>query len=286
MSRGTGTSKHATKAVAIIPARFGSTRFPGKPLARETGKFLIQHVYEQVLRSQRVSRALVATDDQRIFDAVTSFGGQAVMTRADHASGSDRLAEVAAGLTDDLILNVQGDEPEIDPADIDTLVDLIARGLSPFPQPFAEKGTVPLVGLGENKGDSPLDCPMATLACPYPAGGDPDDPNLVKVVLDNAGRAIYFSRSRIPFVRDVAQPPSAVSGPVYLLHRGIYAYRREFLLKFTRLSPGRLEQLEKLEQLRAIEHGYRIAVAVVGAGPAGIDTPEQYAEFVNRFDKR
>jgi 3-deoxy-manno-octulosonate cytidylyltransferase (CMP-KDO synthetase) len=255
LSRGTGTSKHATQAVAIIPARFGSTRFPGKPLARETGKFLIQHVYEQVLKSHRVSRALVATDDQRIFDAVTSFGGQAVMTRPDHASGSDRLAEVAAGLADELILNVQGDEPEIDPADIDTLVDLIAAG----------------------------DCPMATLACPYPAGGDPDDPNLVKVVLDNASRAIYFSRSRIPFVRDVAQPPSAVT---YLLHRGIYAYQREFLLKFPCLSPGRLEQLEKLEQLRAIEHGYRIAVAVVGAGPAGIDTPEQYAEFVKRFDKR
>ncbi|MDD4888470.1 MAG: 3-deoxy-manno-octulosonate cytidylyltransferase [Phycisphaerae bacterium] len=261
MSGAAGSSSKHANAVAIIPARYGSTRFPAKPLARDTGKFLIQHVYEQVVKARRISSVIVATDDRRILDAVTGFGGRAVMTRADHPSGTDRLAEVAAGLTDELIVNVQGDEPEIDPGDLDVLVSLIA-------------GT-------------PGDCPMATLACPYPAGESPANPNLVKVIVDNAGRAIYFSRAAIPFVRDAGANPLSPTlppggGGVYLLHRGLYAYRRDFLLKFAKLAPGRLEQLEKLEQLRALEHGYDIAVAVVGSGPAGIDTPEQYAQFVER----
>jgi 3-deoxy-manno-octulosonate cytidylyltransferase (CMP-KDO synthetase) len=250
VTRAAGSSELVT-AVAIIPARFGSTRFPGKPLARETGKFLIQHVYEQTARARCISRVIVATDDARILDAVKSFGGEAMMTRTDHASGTDRLAEVAAGLSDELIVNVQGDEPEIEPGDLDVLVELIASPASDGPQ-------------------------MATLACPYPANESPANPNLVKVVTDRAGRAIYFSRSPIPFVRE----PGIKAD--YLLHRGLYAYRREFLLAYPKLAPGRLEQLEKLEQLRALEHGYQIAVGIVGPGPAGIDTPEQYAEFVKR----
>jgi len=244
--------------VAVIPARYGSTRFPGKPLVAKTGKPLIQHVVEQTARCERIARIIVATDDERIRAAVEGFGGEAVMTRADHASGTDRLAEVAAGLSDELIVNVQGDEPEIAPGDLDVLVELIGGGVG---------------RQGSRNGDGP---PMATLACPYPANESPSNPNLVKVVVNLAGRAIYFSRSPIPFVRDPEMKAD------YLLHRGLYGYRREFLLAYPKLSPGRLEQLEKLEQLRALEHGYEIAVGIVGPGPAGIDTPEQYAQFVKR----
>lgn len=224
-------------------------RFPGKPLADQTGKFLIQHVYEQVAAAERVSRVLVATDDQRIFDAVASFGGQAVMTRDDHPSGTDRLAEVAGGLDDELIVNVQGDEPEIPPGDVDLLVGLLADG----------------------------ECPMATLACAYPDDEPIENPNLVKVVLDARGRALYFSRSPIPHLREAGDTVQ------YLLHRGIYAYRRDFLLQFAAMAPGRLEKIERLEQLRVLENGYDIAVGVAGASPAGIDTPQQYEQFVQRW---
>ncbi len=236
-------------AVAIIPARYASSRFPGKPLARETGKFLIQHVYEQVAEARRVHKVVVATDDRRIFDAVTNFGGDAVMTRDDHPSGTDRLAEVAGGLDDELIVNVQGDEPEIPPADVDLLVDLLVE----------------------------TDCPMATLACKYPSDEPIDNPNLVKVVLSSERRALYFSRAPIPHRRDPGDPVT------YLLHRGIYAYRRDFLLKFAAMPPAVLEQIERLEQLRVLENGYDIAVGVAAASPAGIDTPGQYADFVRRY---
>ena len=160
---------------AIIPARYASSRFPGKPLASQTGKPLIQHVYEAVRAARRVDRVLVATDDQRIADAVSSFGGEAAMTRADHASGTDRVAEVAARLDAELIINVQGDEPEMDPAAIDRLVDLMA---------------------------SRPDAAMASLACPFKQAEDVLKPACVKVILDGAGNAIYFSRSLIPYPRD------------------------------------------------------------------------------------
>jgi 3-deoxy-manno-octulosonate cytidylyltransferase (CMP-KDO synthetase) len=247
-------SKHA-QAVAIIPARYASSRFPGKPLANDTGKFLIQHVCEQVSAAGRVREVLVATDDERIVDAVASFGGRAVMTSPDHPSGTDRLAEVARDLDDEFIINIQGDEPEIEPADVDVLAELIAD----------------------------CDAPMATLACEFPADSPVNDPNLVKVVLDGAGRALYFSRSPIPYLRDSASMLMPVR---YLLHRGVYAYRRDFLLKFPTLARGRLEEAERLEQLRALEHGYDIAVAVVDSAPAGIDTPEQYGAFVARMKRR
>ena len=241
-------------AAAVIPARYASTRFPGKPLANETGKYLIQHVYEQVSRARSIAQVIVATDDERIRRAVQSFGGRAVMTRADHPSGTDRVAEVAAGLDAEIIVNVQGDEPEIEPGNIDQLVRLLADD---------------------------AEVVIGTLACPFPAGADPRDPNAVKVVLDGRGRALYFSRALVPYPRDSGGVPTA-GGP-WLLHLGIYAYRRDFLLRLAKLPPTPLEQVEKLEQLRALENGYAIAIAVVERSAVGIDTPADYAAFVERM---
>jgi 3-deoxy-manno-octulosonate cytidylyltransferase (CMP-KDO synthetase) len=247
-------------AVAIIPARYASSRFPAKALARETGKYLIQHVCEQVARCRAIRRVLVATDDARIADAVKSFGGEAVMTREDHPSGTDRVAEAAATLDCDVVVNVQGDEPEIEPAAIDHLV-----------------------GLFEGRPDLSI----ATLACPFPADGDPRDPNAVKVVLSQSGEAMYFSRSLIPFPRDTGGNPfggalCSPSASPWHLHIGVYAYRRSFLFELAKLPPTPLEKLEKLEQLRVLENGHRMAVAVVPRSPVGIDTPEDYAAFVKR----
>jgi 3-deoxy-manno-octulosonate cytidylyltransferase (CMP-KDO synthetase) len=243
-------------AVAIIPARYASTRFPGKPLANTTGRYLIQHVYERVRQAASLDRVIVATDDERIVAAVQSFGGDVVMTRSGHRSGTDRIAEVAADLDHELIVNVQGDEPEIEPNAIDTLVALMA--------------------------DRP-DVPMATLACPYPADADPNDPSAVKVVASRDGTALYFSRSRIPYPRDGADPDDRTNP--WLLHLGIYAYRRDFLLQYSRLPVSRLERIEKLEQLRALENGYRIAVGLVERASVGIDTPADYEAFVQRAVK-
>lgn len=239
-------------AIAVIPARYGSTRFPGKPLARETGKFLIQHVVERVRLARGVDRVLVATDDTRIADAVASFGGKAIMTDPDHASGTDRIAEVArkiGGAADDIILNVQGDEPEIEP---DVLSRLIQR-MAAAP-----------------------DCPSGTLACPFPPEASPADPNRVKVVVGAHGRALYFSRAPVPYPRDGAQAD-------YLLHLGVYAYRRAFLLEYAGWRPSRLEQIEKLEQLRVLENGASMLVEVVARGAPGVDTPDDYAAFVRRM---
>lgn len=240
-------------AVAVIPARYASTRLPGKPLLKRTGKFLIQHVYEQVRRARRLTDVIIATDDRRIYQAVESFGGRVAMTREDHASGTDRVAEVAAGLNADIVLNVQGDEPEIEPANIDQLVDLLARR---------------------------SDCSMATLACPFPENADPADPNAVKVVLDSAGSAIYFSRSPIPYPRDGKRLTDFRAE--FLLHIGIYAYRRDFLLQLAGWPVGRLERIEKLEQLRALERRVGIAVGTVERAAVGIDTPADYEAFVDR----
>ena len=250
-----------TKAVAIIPARFDSTRFPGKALADRTGKPLIQHVYERVKQAACVGEVIVATDDSRIMEAVRRFGGEAVMTRADHENGTSRIAEVAADLDDEIIVNIQGDEPEIEPA----LIDLAVRTLVEHP-----------------------DCPVSTLASPFAADEDPADPNIVKVVLDQRGRALYFSRALIPCFRGAHAKPQAaddadrvIGGP--LKHLGMYIYRREFLAEYVALEPTPLERIERLEQLRVLEHGYSMAVAVGEAHYHGIDTPEQYEEFVKRF---
>jgi 3-deoxy-manno-octulosonate cytidylyltransferase (CMP-KDO synthetase) len=243
-------------AIAVIPARFGSTRFPGKIVASETGKPLVQHVVERARLSKKLRDVIVATDDQRIIDALRPYSTHCVMTSAAHVSGTDRIAEVARRLTDTIVVNVQGDEPEIDPKTIDELVARLEDG-------------------GHE---------MATAATPFPAGADPSDVNLVKVVLDLEDRAIYFSRSVIPFHRDSAALSSTSRvAPTYYLHQGIYAYRRDFLLQFASWPPTPLEQSEKLEQLRVLEHGRSIYVVKTRRAVHGIDTPQQYQAFVNRI---
>lgn len=242
-------------ATVVIPARFGSTRFPAKILASATGKPLVQHVVEQALKCRRVGRVLVATDDQRIVEALRPFGTATVMTSAAHQSGTDRIAEVARSLEDDIVVNVQGDEPEIEPEVIDGLVGLLLEN--------------PSAG-------------MATAMTPFPSGSDVNDPNLVKVVTGVGGRAVYFSRCPIPFRREANNAANAA----YHLHLGIYAYRREFLLRFASWPVTPLEQTEKLEQLRVLEHGGEIRVLTVHRATHGIDTPEQYEAFVRRLRKK
>ncbi|HEY2155094.1 MAG TPA: 3-deoxy-manno-octulosonate cytidylyltransferase [Isosphaeraceae bacterium] len=242
--------------VAIIPARFASTRLPGKPLLADTGIPLIQHVVDAARRSTRLSRIIVATDDVRICEAVTSRGGEAVMTRADHPSGTDRVAEVAAAIPDaEIVVNLQGDEPEIDGKTLDLVASLLA--------------------------DDPT-IPMATIATPIREHSVFYDPACVKVVRSSDGRALYFSRSPIPHVRDGGFDPIS-DVPQALLHLGLYAYRRDFLLKLATLPPSPLERLEKLEQLRVLEAGYSIAVGIVDEPSVGIDTREDYRRFVERW---
>jgi len=234
----------------IIPARYASTRLPGKPLLDQTGKALIQHVVEAVSPAERADKTVVATDDDRIMQAVAAFGGKAVMTSRSCRTGTDRLAEAAdvLGLADDdIVVNVQGDEPDIPAACIDTLVDLLESG----------------------------DAAMATLATPLPLD-QADDPNKVKVVLAENGTALYFSRAKIPFDRDGRQQVQ------YLLHLGIYAYRVAFLRRFAAMPATPAERTERLEQLRALENGCRIVATVVNYNGIGIDTPEDYAAFVAR----
>lgn len=237
-------------ATVVIPARYGSTRFPAKIVASETGKPLVQHVVDQVKKCSRVRQVLVATDDARIVEALRPFGTKCVMTDPAHQSGTDRIAEVARTQdVGDIIVNVQGDEPEIEPEIVDALIERLETS----------------------------DDDMATAATRFKDGMDERDPNLVKVVTDRNGRALYFSRSEIPFQRDAANEK-----PAYYLHLGIYAYRREFLLQFASWQPTTLELTEKLEQLRALEHGCSIYVKTVDRAAHGIDTPEQYAAFVKR----
>ena len=237
-----------TEVVIIIPARYGSTRFPGKPLAPLWGKPIIQHVWERASKSRLCRRVIIATDDERIAAAARGFGAEVVMTRADHPSGTDRVAEVAATLTADLIVNVQGDEPLVDPAAIDAAVE-----------PLAADPTIP----------------MGTLAAPCEDVADLANPNVVKVVMDRAGFALYFSRLPIPFVRTgTGTGYGSEPVPVKYRHIGLYVYRREFLLGLAKLVPTPLEQAEKLEQLRVLEHGHRIRVVVVAEASPGVDTVE------------
>lgn len=220
-------------------------------LAAETGKPLVQHVVEQVRKAKRIRNVIVATDDRRIVEALKPLGTIVTMTAPEHQSGTDRIWQVVREWPGELIVNVQGDEPEIEPETIDGLVERM-----------------------ENSQDD-----MATAATPFPAGADPADPNLVKVTMNRSGHALYFSRSPIPFRRE----PNSGEAAAYYLHLGIYAYRWQFLQDFTSWSPGALEQTEKLEQLRALEHGRSIYVLKVDRATHGIDTPEQYAAFVRRF---
>ena len=239
------------KVVAVIPARWASVRFPGKPLALLAGKPVIVHVCEQTKKSKLITQTIVATDDQRIADAVTAAGFEARMTRADHVNGTSRIAEVAATLNADIIVNVQGDEPRIEPELIDLAIEaLIKAG--------------PRV-------------PVSTVASPFMPGEDANDPNVVKVAVGANGRALYFSRSRIPFHR-----VGATSAVEPLKHVGLYVYRREFLPIFVALAPTPLEQTEQLEQLRILEHGHSIAVAIGSARFHGVDTPQQLEKLEAR----
>lgn len=244
------------KVAIVIPARYASSRLPGKPLLRTTGKYLIQHVYEQACRSH-AQVVIVATDDQRIVEAVREFGGRVALTRADHPSGTDRVAEVARILDADIIVNLQGDEPLIEPAHLDLLPELLQR------DPGSD---------------------LATLAAPLRSAERWHDRACVKVVCDQHGRALYFSRSPIPFVRD-GQPDFTRQPALFLRHLGLYAYRRDFLLELAATPPCPLEELEKLEQLRVLFLGRRIQVGVVEESGVGVDTPADYQRFVEIYQR-
>lgn len=244
--------QHLSSATVIIPARFESTRFPGKVLADRTGKPLIEHVYERASQARLVSDVIVATDDERIIDAVEKFGGKAVLTRSDHPNGTSRIAEIAVDIAADLIVNVQGDEPEIQPGHIDLAISTL---------------------------DSHESSVMATIASPFTDDEDPANPNIVKIVVGRDGAALYFSRSLIPYDRDGKNKVKP------LKHIGLYVYRKDFLPKYVSLPMTDLEQTEKLEQLRVLEYGYKIAVAIANVKYHGIDTPQQYNDFVNRYFK-
>ncbi|MGE0705031.1 MAG: 3-deoxy-manno-octulosonate cytidylyltransferase [Vicinamibacterales bacterium] len=238
------------EVVAVIPARYASTRLPGKALADIAGKPMIEHVYRRVAASPIISRVIVATDDLRIATRVNEFGGQVRLTRADHQTGTDRLAEVAANLPCDVIVNVQGDEPLIDPRSI-------AEAVEPFTDPSVS---------------------MTTLYRRILEPADLTNPNVVKVVLDRGGFALYFSRAPIPHVRD----PRGGWPPMYR-HVGLYAFRRPTLLVLASLEPTPLERAEALEQLRALEHGIRIKAVETSYDSFGVDTPADLEQVRRLF---
>jgi len=277
------------KILAVIPARFSSTRFAAKVLAKDTGKFLIQHTYEQACLAKLPKKVIIAADDEKVVAAAETFGAECILTSVEHKSGTDRIAEAVADLDVDIIVNLQADEPEIDPGNIDYLARLLI--------------------------DNP-DYPMATLAADFQNAQQVADPNIVKVIISSCvvrdaycekekmdssfrrnddtqyairntqyeiGRAIYFSRFPIPYDREESGVGNVQQ---YLRHLGIYAYRKQFLQKITTLPQTPLEKIEKLEQLKAIESGFNILVGKVEHTCDGIDTPEQYAEFVKRYKKR
>jgi len=243
------------RILAIIPARYASTRFPGKPLVPICGKPMIQHVYERALKCSLLEKVVVATDDPRIMEAVQSFAGECVLTRTDHQSGTDRLAEAASilGLAqEDVVVNIQGDEPLLEPAIIEVLIRA-------------------LISSAESE--------MSTLSFPSANKDEFLDPNVAKVVVDENGKALYFSRSPIPFPRD-----DQAGAPAFLKHLGFYAYRYRFLTKFTELPAGKLELVERLEQLRALENGFSIQVAISPADSQSVDTPGDLQRVLARMN--
>lgn len=238
----------AKRTIAVLPARYGSSRFPGKPLALIGGKPMIQWTYENTGKCSAIDGVYVATDDQRIYDAVRGFGGNAIMTSPDHTTGTDRIAEAVKDLDADLIVNVQGDEPLVSATVLTQLIDAMRR----------------------------TNADMGTAAVPFSkTDRDPDDPNAVKVVVDRNSFALYFSRSRIPFLRQGGTPVEP------LLHWGLYAYTRSFLYDFVSWSRGQLETCEMLEQLRALENGARIWVLQTAERSVGVDVPEDIAYVEN-----
>lgn len=251
------------KVVGVIPARYSSTRLEGKVLLDIAGKPLIQHVYERSSQSDLLNEVLVATDDQRIYEAVTHFGGKALLTSPHHLSGTDRVAEVADRLKADIFVNIQGDEPLISPR-------------------MVEDAVVPLVE------DTHLQ--MSTLCRRITDVHEAFDPNVVKVVKDQEGFALYFSRSPIPFHRNLWREgnpfPENASIALCYKHFGLYVYRRDFLLRFSRLQPSPLEQIEQLEQLRALENGYRVKVVETEEDTIGVDTKQDLERVRAIFKQR
>ena len=252
------------KVVVCIPARYGSTRFVAKVLAKETGKYLIKHTWQQACKAKLAEKVIIATDDERVADACSEFGAECVLTSAEHKSGTDRIAEAVKNIDADIIVNLQGDEAEIDPSNIDKVAQLLI--------------------------DNP-DAQMGTLAARFQRPEQISNPDIVKVIIashegratgDVMGKAIYFSRSVIPYDRKEA---GAGDISQYLRHLGIYSYRKGFLLKYPALPQTPLEKIEKLEQLRAIENGYSIMVGIAEHTCDAIDTFEQYAAFVSRYKK-
>lgn len=251
------------KAAIIIPARFGSTRLPGKMLLRETGRPLIQHAYEQALKVTNAGTVIVATDDERIKSAVSGFGGRAILTRNDHRSGTARVAEAARTIDADIVVNLQGDEPEISPCAIEKVIAIKARH----------------------------ECFAATLACPFPraaakGAGSPGDPAAVKAILgkkleDDIYYARYFTRNVCVYPRN--DDGGAREPEKYYLHLGLYAFNKPDLEKFAEAPPGAVETGENLEQLRILEMGEKIAVGIVSGAAPGIDTDADYAAFVKRW---
>jgi 3-deoxy-manno-octulosonate cytidylyltransferase (CMP-KDO synthetase) len=248
--------------IAVIPARYGSTRFPGKALADIKGKPMIQWVYERTTRSTLVNRVIVATDDKRILSAVKSFGGEAMMTSAHHATGTDRIAEVAKSLDCDIVVNVQGDEPLIRP-------EMIDEALLPLVQ------------------DASI--PMGTLCRKIEDRQEAFDPNVVKVVFDKNNFALYFSRAPIPWDRDAWAGKSSLNelsleGPLYK-HIGLYVYRRDFLLDYAAMPRTALEDAEKLEQLRALENGHKIKTVITQYESFGVDIPDDLGKILKRLEE-
>ncbi|HZT38754.1 MAG TPA: 3-deoxy-manno-octulosonate cytidylyltransferase [Bryobacteraceae bacterium] len=241
-----------TRILGVIPARFASSRFPGKPLASIAGKSMLQHVYERASLARYLTEVVIATDDQRIYDEARRFGAPVRKTRSDHASGTDRVAEVAAGNPAEIVVNIQGDEPLIEPAAIDAAI----------------------VGILDDP-----HIPMATLKKRIENAEEIRNPNVVKVVTDRSENAIYFSRRAIPFVRS----PEAGGAPYYK-HVGLYVYRRTFLLGYSELPVGPLELAERLEQLRALENGYKIRVIETDYDSLGVDTIEDLQRVSRLFE--
>jgi 3-deoxy-manno-octulosonate cytidylyltransferase (CMP-KDO synthetase) len=238
----------------VIPARYGSSRLPGKPLVSLGGKPMIQRVYERAKQAERVTRVIVATDDDRIVKAVQAFGGEARMTRPDHRTGTERVAEVAAHESGDVFVNVQGDEPLLDPTAVDTAVSTLLEE--------------PQVAI-------------STVATPIRTPGDIMDPNVCKVVLDFDENALYFSRAPIPWVRDTAGHVQAR----HLKHLGLYVFRRDALLEYPTLPQGELERIEQLEQLRWLENGWKIRVAQVEHDAISVDVPEDITRVEKLLQK-
>ncbi|HEY1760176.1 MAG TPA: 3-deoxy-manno-octulosonate cytidylyltransferase [Bryobacteraceae bacterium] len=246
--------------LGVIPARYASSRFPGKPLAAIAGKTMLQHVWERASQARYLTNLVIATDDERIRAAAEDFSAKVVITRADHLSGTDRVAEAASASNAQIIVNIQGDEPMIDPAAIDAAV----------------------LGILDQE-----DAPMSTLKTRLFRASDAADPNIVKVVTGADGNALYFSRSAIPYARDSGGPfaRDADSKPAYYKHIGLYVYQRDFLLAYPDLPVGPLERAERLEQLRALENGFKIRVVETDCDSLGVDTPEDWEKISVLFEK-